>query len=111
MNDAFQFGKNSAYELKSGNDLERTDIQTVGFGSESIITLGAKIWDFISFSGDKSMKISFDFQEKNKELDSHEYCIVLVALAGSLLYIYIYIYIYIYTYIHIYYIYATLNTK
>ena len=48
MNDAFQFGKNSAYELKSGNDLERADIQTVRFGSESIITLGAKIWDFIS---------------------------------------------------------------
>ena len=48
MNDAFQFGKNSAYEIKSGNNLERTDIQTVRFGSESIITLGAKIWDFIS---------------------------------------------------------------
>ena len=32
----FQFGKNSAYELRSGNHLQRTNIQTVHFGSESI---------------------------------------------------------------------------
>ena len=36
MNDVFQFGKNSAYELRSGNHLQRTNIQTVHFGSESI---------------------------------------------------------------------------
>ena len=32
MNDAFQFGKNSAYELRSGNHLQRTNIQTAHFG-------------------------------------------------------------------------------
>ena len=47
MNDVFQFGKNSAYELRSGNHLQRTNIQTVHFGSESIKILGAKIWDLI----------------------------------------------------------------
>ena len=35
-NDDFQFAKNSAYELRSGNHLQRTNIQTVHFGSESI---------------------------------------------------------------------------
>ena len=47
MNDVFQFGKNSAYELRSGNHLQRTNIQTVHFGSESIKTQGTKIWDLI----------------------------------------------------------------
>ena len=41
MNDVVQFGKNSAYELRNGNHLQRTNIQTVHFGS------GAKIWDLI----------------------------------------------------------------
>ena len=48
MSDVFQFVKNSVYELKSGNHLQRTNIQTVYFGSDSIKTLGAKIWDLIS---------------------------------------------------------------
>ena len=48
MSDVFQFVKNSVYELKSGNHLQRTNIQTVHFGSDSIKTLGAKIWDLIS---------------------------------------------------------------
>ena len=39
MNDVFQFGKNFAYELRSGFHLQRTNIQTVHFGSESIKTL------------------------------------------------------------------------
>ena len=42
-----QFGKNSANELRSGNHLQRTNIQTLHFGSESIKILGAKIWDLI----------------------------------------------------------------
>ena len=36
MNDAFQFGKDSAHELSSGNHLQRTNIQTAHLGSESI---------------------------------------------------------------------------
>ena len=47
MNDAFQFGKNSAYELRNGNHLQRINIQTAHSGSESIKTIGAKIWDLI----------------------------------------------------------------
>ena len=43
MNDVFQFGKSSAYELRSGNHLQRANIQTLHFGSESIKALGAKI--------------------------------------------------------------------
>ena len=42
MNDVFQFCKNSAHELRSGNRLPRTNIQTVHFGSESIMTLGVQ---------------------------------------------------------------------
>ena len=47
INDVFQFGKNSAYELRSGYHPQRTNIQTLHFGSESIKTLGAKIWDLV----------------------------------------------------------------
>ena len=36
MNDVFQFGKNSAHELRSGNHPKITNIQVVHFGSESI---------------------------------------------------------------------------
>ena len=43
MNDIFQFGENSAYELKSGNHLQRTNIKTVHFDCESIKTIGAKL--------------------------------------------------------------------
>ena len=47
MNDVFQSGKNSTYGLRSGNHLQRTNIQTLHFGSESMKTLGAKVWDLI----------------------------------------------------------------
>ena len=65
INDVFQFGKNSAYELRSGNHLQRTNIQTVHFGSESIKTLGAKIWDLIpaEIKASKSLMI---FKKKIK---------------------------------------------
>ena len=43
----FQSGKNSTHELRSGNHLQRVNIQTMNFGSKSIQTPGAKIWDFI----------------------------------------------------------------
>ena len=65
MNDVVQFGKNSAYELRNGNHLQRTNIQTVHFGSESIKTLGAKIWDLIpaEIKASKSLMI---FKKKIK---------------------------------------------
>ena len=47
MNAVFQFGKNSVHELRSGNYLQRTNIQTVHFGSESIKALGAKLWHLV----------------------------------------------------------------
>ena len=49
VNDVFQFGKNSACELRSGNHLQRTNIQTLHFSSEFIKTLGAKIWDLLQW--------------------------------------------------------------
>ena len=71
MNDVFQFGKNSAYELRSSNHLQRTNIQTVLFGSESIKKLGAKLWDLIP--GEiKASKFLIIFKKKDKELDSRE---------------------------------------
>ena len=65
VNDVFQFGKNSANELRSGNHFQRTNIQTVHFGSESIKTLGAKIWDLIpaEIKASKSLMI---FKKKIK---------------------------------------------
>ena len=44
----FQFNKNSAKQLRSGNHLQRTNIQTVYFGSQYITALGANISDLIS---------------------------------------------------------------
>ena len=43
----FNLAKNSTNELKSGNHLQRTDIQTVHISTESIKTIEAKTWDFI----------------------------------------------------------------
>ena len=43
MTGLFQFGKYSAYELRSDNHLQKTNIQTVHFSNESVKTLGAKI--------------------------------------------------------------------
>ena len=65
MNDVFQFGKNSAYEHRSGYHLQKTNIQTIHFGSESIETLGAKIWHLISveIKASKSLMI---FKKKIK---------------------------------------------
>ena len=47
MTDLFQFGKYSAYELRSDNHLQKTNIQTVHFSNESIKALGAKLLYFI----------------------------------------------------------------
>ena len=66
MNDAFQSGKDSAYELRSGNrHLQRTNIQTIHFGSEYIKAPGAKIWDLIpaKIKASKSLMI---FKKKIK---------------------------------------------
>ena len=62
MNDFFQFGKNSADELRSGNTFwqricEETRCKNMGPYS----------------SGNKSIKISNHFQEKDKELESRDF--------------------------------------
>ena len=44
----------------------REQISKLYFGGESIKTVGAIPYS----SGDRSMKISYDFQEKDKELNS-----------------------------------------
>ena len=60
----FNLEKNSAYELRSGNHLQRTNIQTVHFGS-FINTLGAKIWDLIP-AEIKALKSLMIFKKKIK---------------------------------------------
>ena len=48
MNEIFRFSKNSVYSLRSGIQLEKPSINTVQFGNESTVYLGAKIWELIS---------------------------------------------------------------
>ena len=47
MNEIFRFSKNSVYSLRSGIQLEKPSINTVQFGSQSTVYLGAKIWELI----------------------------------------------------------------
>ena len=47
MNEIFRFCKNSVYSLRSGIQLEKASINTIQFGSESTVYLGAKIWELI----------------------------------------------------------------
>ena len=47
MNEIFRFCKNSVYSLRSGIQLEKPSINTVQFGSESAVYVGAKIWELI----------------------------------------------------------------
>ena len=44
MNDVFQFSKNSARELRSGNHLQRTNNQTAHFGNESIDPIPPRVF-------------------------------------------------------------------
>ena len=45
MNEIFGLSKNSVYSLRSGIQIEKPNIHTVQFGSESTVYLGTKIWD------------------------------------------------------------------
>ena len=47
INEIFRFRKKSVYSLGSGIQLEKPSINTVQFGSESTVYLGAKIWELI----------------------------------------------------------------
>ena len=47
MNKIFRFSKNPVYSLRSGIQLEKPSINTVQFGSQSTVYLGAKIWELI----------------------------------------------------------------
>ena len=46
-NQIFRFSKNSVSSLRSGIQLEKPSINTVQFGGESTIYLGAKLWGLI----------------------------------------------------------------
>ena len=80
VNDVFQFGENSAYERRSGNHLQRTNIQTAHFGSKSIKTLGAKIWYLIPVE----IKASKSLMIFKKKIRIGLRRVVLVAFAGSI---------------------------
>ena len=47
MNEIFQFFENTVYELRSGLHLPSRNSRTVFFGNESIINLGAKLWNIV----------------------------------------------------------------
>ena len=47
MREIFRFNKNSVYSLRSGIQLEKPSNNTVQFGSESTVYLGAKILELI----------------------------------------------------------------
>ena len=47
MNEIFQFFENPVYELRSGVHLPSRNSGTVFFGTESIINLGAKLWNIV----------------------------------------------------------------
>ena len=66
MNEIFRFSKNSVYSLRSGIQLEKPSINTVQFGSESTVYLGAKIWELIpeNIKSSKSVDI---FKSKIKK--------------------------------------------
>ena len=45
MNEIFRFSKNYVWSLGSGIQFEKFSINTVQFGNESTVYLGAKIWE------------------------------------------------------------------
>ena len=47
MYEIFQFFENPVYELRSGVHLPGRNSRTVFFGTESIINLGAKLWNMV----------------------------------------------------------------
>ena len=83
MNDVFQFGKNSAFELGRGNHLQRTNIQTVNFGGESIKTLEANIWDLIPAKINTSESLTI-FKKKIKNWTPRVILVVFISQIGSI---------------------------
>ena len=47
MNEISQFFENLVYELKSGVHLPSRNSRTVFLGTESIMNLGAKLWNLV----------------------------------------------------------------
>ena len=47
MSEVFIFEENTAYNLRIGSHLQRSNTHTIHYGVESISTLGAKIWNLI----------------------------------------------------------------
>ena len=66
MNEIFRFSKNSVYSLRSSIQPEKPSINTVQFGSESTVYLGAKIWELIP-ENIKSSELVEIFKSKIKK--------------------------------------------
>ena len=47
MNEIFQFFENPVHELRSGVHLPSRNSRTIFFGTESIVNLGAKLWNMV----------------------------------------------------------------
>ena len=65
MNEIFQFFENPVYELRSGVHLPSRNSRTVFFGTESIINLGAKLWNMVP-ENVKSSELLSVFKSKIK---------------------------------------------
>ena len=65
MNEISQFFENLVYELKSGVHLPSRNSRTVFLGTESIMNLGAKLWNMVP-QNRKSSELLSVFKSKIK---------------------------------------------
>ena len=64
MNEIFKF-KQNCYDMRSNDKIQRHNVRTVHYGTETIITLGSKLWDLLpnSFKEIESLE---EFKRKIK---------------------------------------------
>ena len=68
MSDIFSLSENSSYNLRSGVTVNRQNVRTSKFGSETISTIGAILWNDLpaELKNAESLKI---FKQKIKTLE------------------------------------------
>ena len=72
MNEIFQFFENPVYELRSGVHIPTRNSCTVFFVTESIINLGAKLWNMVPANIKSSESLNV-FKSKIKYWTSNHY--------------------------------------
>ena len=66
MKEIFDFSDNNSYNLRSGTHLSRPIVHTTHYGAESIINLGAKIWELVQQNIKEASSLS-SFKNKVKK--------------------------------------------